>query len=68
MTGPPLYKSIISSNSSCQAISSILNNNQYGFPEVNLPIVDVRDVVQAHLSIIRYDPLKNMSGRFLVSS
>ncbi|CDW85557.1 nad dependent epimerase dehydratase [Stylonychia lemnae] len=68
MTGPPLYKSIIDENSSCQAIASILNNSQYGFPEVQLPIVDVRDVVQAHLSLIKYDPLKQMSGRFLVSS
>eukprot|EP00347_Sterkiella_histriomuscorum_P000562 403375370 len=68
MIGQPLYKSIISQNSSCLAINSILNHSQYGFPQVQLPLVDVKDVAQAHVNLIRQDILKNLNGRFLVSS
>jgi hypothetical protein len=32
MIGPPLYKDVAHTNSSCQSISSILNSTQYGFP------------------------------------
>lgn len=34
MVGPPLYKDLIQTNSSCSAINSILTNSQYGFPEI----------------------------------
>ena len=47
ITGPPIYREAY--NSSCQAIDAIINNKQWGFPEVQLPIVDVRDVAKAHL-------------------
>lgn len=49
MVGPPLYKDLINTNSSCQAINSVLTNAQYGFPEIQLPTCDVRDVAKAHV-------------------
>ena len=66
MSGPPLYKE--SFNSSCFAIASILNNSQYGFPEVHLPVTDVRDVAKAHLVAVLDRDLDRFNGRYLIST
>ena len=66
MCGPPLYKEAY--NSSCGAIASILNNSQYGFPEVNLPTTDVRDVAAAHIAAINNRSLSKFNGRYMIST
>ena len=68
MVGPPLYQDLIQTNSSCAAINSILTNSQYGLPEVQLPVSDVRDVAYAHLQAVTLDSFANSNARFLVSS
>jgi len=68
MVGPPLYKDLLRTNSSCQAIGAVLNNLQYGFPEIQLPIVDVRDVAAGHIQAMLLDSLRSMNGRYLVAS
>ena len=45
-----------------------MNNTQYGFPEIQLPISDVRDVAFAHLQAILLDSVKSMNGRYLISN
>jgi nucleoside-diphosphate-sugar epimerase len=52
VVGQPLFKE--SFNSSCSSILKIINNEQYGFPEVHLPIVDVEDVAAAHVACITF--------------
>ena len=66
MTGPPLYRE--SYNSSCQAVQSIITNSQYGFPEVQLPCVDVRDVALAHILSITHPDLQGYNGRFMMAT
>ncbi|TNV77344.1 hypothetical protein FGO68_gene2646 [Halteria grandinella] len=68
MVGPPQYIDLINTNSSCIAINSILTNAQYGFPEIQLPISDVRDVAQAHIQAVTLDSMRHVNGRYLVSS
>ena len=68
MVGPPLFKSLVSANASCQAVTAILNNTQHGFPQVHLPAVDVRDVAAAHVRAMTLDSLRGKSGRYLVAS
>lgn len=63
--GPPLYKE--SFNSSCGAISSILNSTQYGFPEIHLPIIDVRDLAHMHIMMIMHKQFSK-HGRYLVGT
>jgi len=65
MIGPPLFKALVGSNPSCQAIDTVLNSRQNTFPHVHLPTVDVRDVALAHLQAVKLDGL--MSGRYLVA-
>jgi len=65
ISGPPLYKE--SFNSSCEAISSILNSTQFGFPQVQLPIIDVRDLAKLHtLSLV--DSSFSKHGRYFAAS
>jgi nucleoside-diphosphate-sugar epimerase len=64
VTGPPLYKEAF--NSSCRAISDIINSTQYGFPQVQLPIIDVRDLARLHVLMITH-PSFSKHGRYLVS-
>ena len=64
ITGPPLYKEAF--NSSCQAISDIIHSSQYGFPEVCLPIIDVRDLALMHILTL-YHPQFKTNGRYLTA-
>ena len=66
MCGPPLYKE--AHNSSCTAIAAILNNSQYGFPEVQLPTTDVRDVAAAHIVAINNSSISKFNGRYMIST
>lgn len=55
IVGPPLCPSSAyplgpGTNSSCDAISQILYNKMPVYPNVSLPMVDVRDVARAHIS------------------
>ena len=68
MIGPPLYREIALKNSSCDGIRAILYNSQYGFPQISLPMVDVRDVAEAHINAIMSDKFKNVNARFLVAA
>ena len=66
ISGPPIYREAY--NSSCQAIQEIINNTQYGFPEVMLPITDVRDVSQAHILSITDPLVTGFNGRYMMST
>ena len=68
MVGPPLYQDLLTTNSSCQAIGAVLNNLQYGFPEIQLPTSDVRDVAAAHIQAMLLDTVRGMNGRYLVAT
>lgn len=52
--------------SSATLISDILTGKYPGTPKVMMPLVDVRDVAQAHLQAIKVDEAKNK--RFVLSS
>ena len=66
ISGPPLYKEAF--NSSCNAINSILNGSQYGFPNVHLPMTDVRDVAAAHVVGLTDHYISRRNGRYLMST
>ena len=64
ISGPPLYREGYST--SCEAISSILSGSP--FPEIMLPMVDVRDLASAHI-VPLIDPfLLGNNGRYLIAS
>jgi hypothetical protein len=54
-------------SSSCRAIQSILDSSQAAFPEVMLPVIDVRDVAHAHVLMIT-DRRFDKNGRFLLAT
>ena len=66
ISGPLLYREAY--NSSCGAVSVIITNTQYGFPEVQLPVVDVRDVAQAHILSLTNRELQGFNGRYLLAT
>ena len=61
--GPPLYQEAF--NSSCKAIKSILTSEQYGFPEINMPCIDVRDLANLHVLMMLH-PSFGSHRRYLV--
>lgn len=63
--GSPLYKEAF--NSSCRAIMSVLKNEQYGFPEVHLPTVDVEDLARAHVACVTDSGLLGRNSRHLIA-
>lgn len=62
--GPPLYREAF--NTSCDAINSVIDGNP--FPEVMLPMVDVRDAASAHILPIVDPTLVANNGRHLIST
>jgi len=66
ISGPLLYREAY--NSSSGAIQAIISNTQYGFPEVQLPIVDVRDLAAAHILALTHPDLRGFNGRYLMST
>ena len=68
MVGPPLYQDLISSNSSCKQIQTILRNELPIYPNVSLPTVDVRDVASAHIMAALSANFASRNDRFFLSA
>ena len=64
--GPPVSKENMKS-SSCEAIASILDSSTFGLPEVQLPMIDVRDAAHAHCLMVS-DPRFAKNGRYFLSN
>ena len=65
ISGPPLFNSS-SLSSSTKALQSVIKGNP--FPEVMLPMVDVRDAATAHIIEILDPFLLANNGRYLIST
>ena len=72
MVGPPAISSAAFcgdyTNSSFSAISQILYNQQPAFPNVSLPVADVRDVAAAHVNAALLPELAGRNDRFLLAA
>mmetsp|Transcript_17724 Transcript_17724/g.29999 ORF Transcript_17724/g.29999 Transcript_17724/m.29999 type:complete len:201 (-) Transcript_17724:233-835(-) len=68
MVGPPLLPQLAETNSSCKAISQLIYNQQQVYPNVNLPIVDVRDVAKAHVLAALSPDLQKRTDRLMLSA
>ena len=68
MVGPPLYEDLISTNSSCKQIQTILKNELPIYPNVSLPTVDVRDVASAHILAALSAKFASRNDRFFLAA